>query len=396
MEADAVYPEIRTDFRLLDKSAAIATPTRQRDFHDLTPQGGDGAVLVIRDSGIDAEHPVFDDVRVEQPSIDGLPTNGRDDVGHGTFVASIARFQVAQVEKIVSVPIFGQSGRTDLSTIDRSYDYIINRFGNISADVYVNDSWGARSKIPQIDQRHNEMEQAGIDSITAAGNTDQNTGSPATATRCYAVAGCRLDGTMTRFSSPTDDLAALALNVVGAKSQHANMGEPVPEDHYDDVMKEYGGDYNYGPGTSFAAPIVAGAGINYTTTQVQAARPPDQTRAFEQAFNETATPITGSEEDGNGYLDFAAAVEEGTTEPAVPKPRGRATTWDFAGGAGIWHNKDWFEGNYTTTLIEKDDDGRRLVEFSPDDTGAVRQELLEVLSENALESLTSTPADETP
>lgn len=309
--------EIRTDFGLLDKDQPIVTPTRARDFHGGEGFGGDGLTVAIRDSGIDETHPIWDyyDVDVRKPDIEGLPTDGRDQVGHGTLVASIVLMAAPMIDELVSVPIFGSSGRTSGDRIERSYQWLMDNADQID---FVNDSWGSRRKNRQIDSWHNELEQAGVDSVVAAGNTDETQGSPATAGRAFSVAGVTLDERMARFSSPTDDVSGLAVNVAGAKSKDADMGERVPANEYDTVMQEIGGRWNYAPGTSFAAPRICGYAASYRSRFVNAgieAAEPDHGSAYELAFIETATDIKGTDEDGRGYLNWERAVAEGTREP---------------------------------------------------------------------------------
>lgn len=307
----------RVDMELQDKSKPIVNPTRAREFHHGHDDGGSGKTVAIRDSGIDETHPIFDyfDVEIEKPEIDGLPTDGVDRVGHGTMVASLVVLASPNVDKLISVPIFGDSGRTSLQVIQDSYGWLMANADRID---YVNDSWGASREIPQIDSLHNDLEEAGVDSIVAAGNTDETQGSPATADRAFSVAGVNLDETMARFSSPTDDVSGLAVNVAAAKSKDADMGNPVPEAEYDALMEDIGGDWNYASGTSFAAPRLCGYASTYTTEYVreqQLAVEPDHGSAFEVAFIETAEDVKGTDEDGRGYLHYQRAVEEGQKEP---------------------------------------------------------------------------------
>lgn len=349
-----------------DPSTAV-TPVEATDFHHGAPQGGEGWTIVVRDSGIDTTHPVFDGIDVRQPDIDGLPTDGEDTVGHGTGTAGLAVLLCPHVEAVYDVPIFGDSGRTDLATIRRSYEYIthegpwVNDDGTIGK-VAVNDSWGARRTIRRIDQWHNEMEQAGAQSVVAAGNTDRTTGSPATAARAYSVAGCTLDGRMTGFSSPTDDITLLARNIAIPKSKDANMGRPIPEDEFDRVMSGIGGEWNYASGTSFAAPRGLSYGVAYQTQVVPELTPvvePDESMPFERLFNKTAEDIKGTDEDGQGYLNYHAAVEAAPDEPGGKDPPIPidATVWGinvppFDGNEFIRVQSDESildSGNYQTT-----------------------------------------------
>jgi hypothetical protein len=304
--------EISTD-PTITSSDGIVTPIDIAQFHGDTRAGsGEGIKLVVRDSGIDETHPLFESVgvNVTKPNIGGLPTNGEDNVGHGTATAGLWALMAPGLEEVISVPIFSKSGRTNMDTIERSYEYIIDTFAGDNSEVMVNDSWGARREIAKIDDWHNEMERVGINSVAAAGNTDQQTGSPATAERAFSVSACRLDGSMARFSSPTDNLAAVGVDIAVPQAEGTSMGQPIDEDNYDAAMNSIGGEWTKASGTSFAAPIVGGFASAYNSRpRADALSDPDAVMPFEKAFLKTAKDIEGTKEDGEGRLDYHAAKE---------------------------------------------------------------------------------------
>jgi subtilisin len=216
------------------------------------------------------------------------------------------------VEALIDVPIFGGSGRTKMQRIESAYDYLLSRSDEIDL---VNMSWGAPRRVQAIDRLHNELEQSGVNAIVASGNTDQQTGSPATAERAFSVAAVTEAvteaGRMTRFSSPTDDVSALGRNIAVPKAPGTQMGPDLPEGHADTVIEEIGGDWVVVSGTSFAAPIALGYSGSLMTAHPQffAAGEPDLQEHFERAFAAMAHDVTGTSEDGEGYIDFQAAQE---------------------------------------------------------------------------------------
>lgn len=316
--------EIRTDPNITTANSEFIAPEDWIDFHDITERDGDGLTVAVMDSGIDDTHPIFDHfgIEIEQPEIDGLPTNQEDNVGHGTAAAGVIALLSPGIDKLVNVPIFGNSGRTDFGTIETAYDWLID---NVERLDRVNMSWGASRKIQQIDRMHNELEQSGLDAIVAAGNTDQQTGSPATANRAFSVAACTIEERMTRFSSPTDNVAALGRNIGMPSSSNGEMGRTIPESEYTEMMSEIGGEWIKASGTSFSAPGVLGMTATLQTVSLSMMNA-DVTRDFEKVMIQTARDIKGTDEDGEGYVDFDAALEA-EPEPTLADARVWSLPW---------------------------------------------------------------------
>jgi len=309
------------------------TPSDIYSFHNGEGEGGDGLTVAVTDSGI-GDHPIFDhyDVTVEHPDVDGLPTNGEDNVGHGTGVAGLVLLNLPNVETLVDVPIFRGSGQARMRWIETAYEYLLSRSDEIDL---VNMSWGTSSRIQMIDRLHNELEQSGVNAIVASGNTDQQTGSPATAERAFSVAAVTEEGRMTRFSSPTDDVSALGRNVAVPKAPGTQMGPDLAADQRDEILDEIGGEWVVVSGTSFSCPIVLGYSGSLMTARPQIfdVAEPDLQEHFERAFAATARDVTGTSEDGEGYVDFQAALS--WTEPSSEVVD--ATVWSLSGGADWIH-----------------------------------------------------------
>ena len=330
-----VEAEIRTDPSVTTSDDDFIGPDDLTSFHNVTEKDGDGLTVAIMDSGIDTSHDIWKwaGVDIEQPDIDGLPTNGTDRVGHGTGCAGVSVLMAPNVETVVDVPIFGSEGRTGFGTIESAYEWLIENADRLDM---VNMSWGSSSKYQPIDTLHNELEQAGVDAVVAAGNTDQQTGSPATAERAFAVAACTQAKKMTRWSSPTDNVTTLGKNVAMPKSKNGHMGRKISPSAYTETMEEIGGTWIKASGTSFSCPAALGMGATIQSNEMMsAAGQPDVDTHFEEAFHETANDIKGTSEDGVGYIDFEAATKVGSGEQVA-----EATVWSMP-----WGDEDFLHVN---------------------------------------------------
>jgi len=334
--------EIRADPTLTTSNGDFVSPEDWDEFHDITGKGGEGLTVAVMDSGIDTHHPIFDDVRVDQPEIDGLPTNQTDRVGHGTACAGTLLLLAPNIERIVDVPIFADEGRTGDSEIRAAYEYLIDHADELDM---VNMSWGASSKYQPYDTLHNELEQAGVDAVVAAGNTDKQTGSPATSKRAYAVSACTINGRMTRWSSPTDNVTALGKNIAMPASKNGHMGRPIDSNDFTPRMEEIGGEWIKASGTSFACPGVLGMAASFRSMNtVNFKNRPDVQTAYEKAFRDNAVDITGTDEDGVGYVDYKKSVDMDKGDALSD-----ATVWSMP-----WNGQDFIhidadvlpDGNY--------------------------------------------------
>lgn len=309
--------EIRRDPNITTAGTGFVSPEDWNSFHNIIENDGDGLTIAVMDSGIDTTHPIWDHtgIEIEQPDIDGLPTNQNDDLGHGHAVAGCIAILASNVDTIIDVPIFGDSGRTGPKRIHKAYKWMIDRSEKLDM---VNMSWGAPTDVPPINTLHNELEQNGVDAVVAAGNTDGQTGSPATADRAFAVAACTLDGKMTRWSSPTDNIAALGQDIAMPKSKDGDIGTRIDSSNFTDYMKKVGGEWVKMSGTSFACPITCGMAATFRTKYESGALlGKDVRKEFEKSFVGTAQDIKGTDEDGQGYIDYQAARQADEVDATV-------------------------------------------------------------------------------
>lgn len=218
--------------------------------------------LIIMDSGINFDHPEFDYPGFEYEDFYSLPSlNGafRDDVGHGTAVASCAvgkNLGVSFNQKVVNVKIGGAGHTATVYEIGMCIDAILERvLDNPTVTRVVNMSWGV-ARSAWLDSKVESLLDAGITVVCAAGNQGISVEdiSPAGINDVITVAAVDRYDIPAGFNniSPSDagvttghgmslDLFAPGENLVVAS--HNTKG------------------YHIGSGTSFAAPYVSGVAV---------------------------------------------------------------------------------------------------------------------------------------
>lgn len=326
------------------QSEGVATIEDVRGLHNIPVDSdmGEGMSVCVMDSGIDPTHSLFKDTEIKHVDVVG-GTKG-DKVGHGTAVAGqIVR--VAPAVDLVSLRIFGDRGSTGLDVILRAYEWLLNHTDEI--DV-VNMSWGASRKVQQLDDLQNELVKNGVRDVTAAGNTGDKGGSPATAERAFSVGACTKGGRMAPFSSynpnmDNPDVSAIGVNNRLAQAQGTSVGDNLS------------GRWVKASGTSFAAPEVCGSVAEFLRTHTIDNVP--------KVYEKHADDIEGIEKDGSGLLNHSDTMTEPPEEP-VPK-QGKATVWTmWKGGQDVMYlNRDWLSnGNYNVSRLVNED-GRKVLEF---------------------------------
>lgn len=328
--------EARVDPNVTTFDDEFVSPEDVETFHGVTERNGEGLTVAVMDSGVDESHPIFEDVEVSHPDVDKLPTNGEDNLGHGTACAGMVALHAPEVEELIDLPIFDGDGRSSWEEVEAAYRWLIDHSDEID---FVNMSFGTNSEFGPMDTLHNELEQAGVDTVVAAGNTADQTGSPATADRAFAISACTLKRTMTRWSSPTDNVTALGRNIALPAAENGHTGRSIPEEEYSERMEEIGGPWVKASGTSFSAPIVCGLGMTFRTIYSEqdedVSERVDVERVFERAFHASAQQIKGTDDDGVGYVDY-----EGATETSQPHTT-NATVWSLP-----WGDEDFMHLEY--------------------------------------------------
>jgi serine protease AprX len=286
--------------------------------------------IAIVDSGIDANRADFGgrvvaDVKMTQLA-NNSPGDGR---GHGTFVAGIAaggapgKAGASPQSKIVSIDVMDDKGMAMTSDVIAAADWILKNkdtYGIRVANFSLHSSTPASILWDPLDAAVERLWFGGVVVVAAAGNYGVAGGpsgvpyAPGNDPFVITVGAVDLDGsarntrddqaapwsaygyTLDGFSKP--EIAAPGRYMVGPIPAGATLGLEKPQNLR-------GANYMQLSGTSFAAPIVAGA-----AAQILAANPnwtPDQVKG---ALMITAKhlPDAASLSVGVGEIDAAAAA----------------------------------------------------------------------------------------
>lgn len=326
--------ELRVDHNV---TSADSTATMQ-DVYSLhnaqvSEDVGSGITVAVMDTGVDSTHPVFEGMNVTQHDFTG--SGKGDSVGHGTATAGLIA-QIAPGVDIVSLRIFGDSGKTSMEPIAKAYEWLVNNGDSVDICNY---SWGARSNVPQLNQLHRKAIEAGVQDVVAAGNTGKRGGSPATAKGAFSVGAVTQEGKLTRFTSynpnrDNPDVSAIGKNVKLPRAKGTSMGSVINEN------------YVKASGTSFSAPITAGFVARYLT---------QYEGGILQAFESSSRDIEGTPKDGQGILDYGR-----TTSRSKQPTEADAIAFDFLGKDVIQLGSDWLDTG-TYKAVKNDDGSVRLV-----------------------------------
>jgi hypothetical protein len=225
--------------------------------------------LIIMDSGIDFDHPEFDDPEIEKENFYTLPIfNGsfEDDIGHGTAVAAMAsgkNLGVAQHIKLVSVKIGGlvndSAHNANLLEVGEAIDAILERIStNPLKTRVINMSWG----IPRsawLDSKVESLQAAGATVVCAAGNQGISVEdiSPAGITDVITV------GSIDKYDIPSgfNNISPGDSGLVTG----AGLGLDIFAPGEDIVIAHKDNSYGISSGTSLAAPLVSGVAVEWAS-----------------------------------------------------------------------------------------------------------------------------------
>ncbi|WP_157987642.1 S8 family serine peptidase [Jiangella endophytica] len=300
---------------------------------DLPWPDGDGAVLAVLDTGVDAAHPDLDDAVVERRHFTG--EGDLDEDGHGTHVAGIAAARrdnggiigVAPRVSVLDVPIRLQSTNETAQTWPSGLMWAVNH----GADA-VNMSFGAPLPDPltPADVQDLEVEAAAVyfavhnDVVPVASGGNCGDGgdgcaeksqrqTPAALPGVIAVGAVQEDFDLPAYSTRNDDIDIVAPG--GGDARNAVLST-YPGDEYEELQ-----------GTSQAAPHVAAA-----AALIQAAAPEATTNDVSTALLDTADlePLDEGDREGPGVgaglLNITGALEQvlGGEPPATPSSSERS------------------------------------------------------------------------
>ncbi|MFF3670021.1 S8 family serine peptidase [Microtetraspora malaysiensis] len=265
---------------------------------------GEGVTVAVLDSGYDPDHPDLKQVVTQSRNFSDAP-DIRDNVGHGTHVASIIagageKYRGVAPGAKIAVGKIGEEGITDSALLAGMEWAAVE----VKAKI-VNMSLGAPDTpdLDPVEQAVNTLsERTGVLFVVAAGNEGSNRqtiSSPGSADAALTVGAVDKSDRMAEFSSRgprlgdhaiKPDVTAPGVDIMAAAAAGTADGPYVSHD-----------------GTSMAAPHVAGAAA------ILAQRHPDWNGArLKAALVGSATPTAdaGPYDQGAGRVDVARAVAQ--------------------------------------------------------------------------------------
>lgn len=339
--------------------------------------------IAIVDSGIDASRPDFGGRVVAEVDVTSLePNSAGDGRGHGTFVASIAAGSArgyagaAPNAKLVSVDVVGDDGVALTSDVIRGADWILDHKDELDirvANFSLHGTLASSFMLDPLDRAAERLWFSGVVVVAAVGNygVEGQRGrvlfAPANDPFVIAVGATDIAGTVNAkddFAAPwsafgytADGFAKPELSAPGRYMVGAIPPGSTLAAERAGQMVEPG--YMQLSGTSFAAPVVAGAAAD-----LLAAHPewtPDQVKGA-LMLKPRATPSAAPFSTGVGEVHAAKAVKvENPPNPnaalngfVVPDPDGGsvpvfdAAAWtDAAKANAAWDAAAWTDAAWT-------------------------------------------------
>lgn len=243
---------------------------------------GAGVKIAVLDTGIDPNHPFFQDKNVRYASTCG--EDGVDNHSHGTHVASTI-LQMAPRAEVLSIQVLGSSGSGSDQTVADGMKMAIDNGCHI-----INASLGGRSESPVLERAVHQLWENNVLPLIAAGNDSANSLSvPARYRAAVACGAVDFNKQHATFSNASHRLALQACGF-GCRIYAA-----VP-----------GGRYEEKSGTSMATPWLCGALANlFSYFMANGLKTPS--RVEELAFLKPACEDLGGvgkdPEYGFGWLD---------------------------------------------------------------------------------------------
>ncbi|HEX2915508.1 MAG TPA: S8 family serine peptidase [Chloroflexia bacterium] len=199
---------------------------------------GKGVTVAVLDSGVNYNLPDFDNkVRRGWSALDG--GDGMDDNGHGTFVAGIIH-QVAPDAHILPVKVLDKNGTGTVDSIAEGAYWAYDRGAKV-----INLSFSAAEYSETLKQLITDLTSKDVVVVASSGNNNsQENIYPASYKPVIAVGATNSQDTKTDFSN---------------FGSYIDLSAP-GEDIYSTYWK---GGYAWSEGTSFSAPMVAGAAVLY-------------------------------------------------------------------------------------------------------------------------------------
>ncbi len=303
-------------------------------------QRGQGAVVAVLDTGIDAEHPDFaDGAIIGEHDFIGEPSGTDDRFGHGTHVAGIitgngsasgGRYVgVAPDAKLLNAKVLDDFGGGRESGIIAGMEWAAAQGADV-INMSLGSSFPSDGTSP-MDQAVNRITaETGVLFVVASGNSgpyDGSIGSPAAADAALTVGAVDRQDALADFSSRgprwsnldiKPDITAPGVDIVSALAEGSLLGEfyPIVDEKYLRLS-----------GTSMATPHAAGA-----AAILAGMHPAWDADELKPALMSTAkpNPTLTPYQQGAGRLDLARAV----TQPVHASPG------SLSNGVARWPHHD--------------------------------------------------------
>jgi serine protease AprX len=339
--------------------------------------------IAVVDSGVDSANPLFGGRVVKQVSLTSLSSNSAGDGrGHGTFVAGLAAGMTSNwggaspTSKIVSLDVLNDKGKGLTSDVIAAADWIFqhkDEYGIRVANFSLHAEGESSFLNDPLDRAVERLWLSGVVVVTASGNYGAD-GQPsgvlyAPANDPFVITVGSVDlhdtqdlgddvaspwssygSTLDGFSKP--ELGAPGRYMIGAVPAAATMSQERPD-------RIVAPGFMWMSGTSFAAPVVAGAAADLLA--LHSGWTPDQVKgALMASAKALPAAAQGSVGVGEVKLDAAALV----TAPPNPNlaldrflitdPLGSTTpvfdaaSWaEAARGSASWDAASWAEASWS-------------------------------------------------
>ncbi|MFF0728404.1 S8 family serine peptidase [Streptomyces sp. NPDC004134] len=327
---------------------------------------GEGVTAYVIDSGVDLDHPDFEDRARSGYDFSDNDSDASDCQGHGTHVAGTVagkQYGVAKKADVVSVRVLNCQGTAPWSTVISGIDWVARNAAE-PAVVNISISGGTNTETNQALQ--NLVRNTGIPVAVAAGNENRDAcqNSPAAAPEALTVGS--VDSSLRRASNSNYgtclDLFSTGVGITSAAN---------------------GGGSRQDSGTSMASPHVAGAAAQYLAANPSATSQQIRDAMVQAAADGTVTnPGSGSpnrlldtadliptDPPGNPVADFTSQCPADSSTctfdgTASTDPDGTVASyaWDFGDGRKGTGERPTHTyasaGTYQVKLTVTDNDGK--------------------------------------
>jgi len=252
MSKEIPIPQLTVDPELTSKDKGVDR-NEMYDIHNcFDTLDASGVNIVVQDTGLDHDHPWVSNQTDSTSSLDFTGHGKGDSEGHGTMVTDLA----TRYANGASVEMHKTLGTDSLQAFYDSFGVMLNNPEDY--DVLVM-SWQTRGyDDDRINRIVDEVADKGIVPVAAAGNHEDEVGSPATADKCISVGALEESGTsITNFSSwdiegkpdlgfgGIPEISAIGDSIIGANADHGDLGEEIDPKR------------TVASGTSFSCPFIA-------------------------------------------------------------------------------------------------------------------------------------------